>query len=287
MQNSLALHSTGKAKKLRQITEYYSAMKKNWITSVSGNVMNLTNVSLMKETKDKRLYVQPFHLNDYAKDKTWGTKTICRVAREGKEGDWLQRSTKKLYVVPEVFWGQLSSSAYCQHSNILYCDCAGHTSVCVCQNRGRLVILWVLYKSNAFPGSWLKHCALCLSYRWRVEGVLKGLLSILVTGSSWLLGLWKASGLYGAIPREGKKEMEHADVWDLWVSVWEGCQKSSFLSVAPSWRTVLSSRRRNSIPTACQRSQGREAIWDTKAVPLAHGERLPWCCRLAHAHLAG
>lgn len=159
MQNSLALHSTGKAKKLRQITEYYSAMKKNWTTSVSGNVMNLTNVSLMKETKDKRLYVQPFHLNDYAKDKTWGTKTICRVAREGKEGDWLQRSTKKLYVVPEVFWGQLSSSAYCQHSNILYCDCAGHTSVCVCQNRGRLVILWVLYKSNAFPGSWLKHCA--------------------------------------------------------------------------------------------------------------------------------
>lgn len=98
-------------------------------------------------------------LNGYAKDKTWGTKTICRVAREGKEGDWLQRSTKCLYVVPDVFWGQLCSPAYCQYSNILSCDCTGHTSVCVCQNRGRLVILWVLYKSNAFPGRWLKHCA--------------------------------------------------------------------------------------------------------------------------------
>lgn len=187
MQNSLALHSTGKAKKLWQITEYYSAMKKNWTTSISGNVMNLTNVSLMKETKDKRLYVQPFHLNDYAKDKTRGTKTICRVAREGKEGDWLQRSTKKLYVVPEVFWGQLSSSAYCQHSNILYCDCAGHTSVCVCQNRGRLVILWVYISQMHFLEAGWNTVPLCLSYRWRVERVLEDHLSILVTGSSWLL----------------------------------------------------------------------------------------------------
>lgn len=150
---------TGKAKKLWQIAGYYSATKKNWTTSVSGNVTNLTIFSLLKETKEKGLYVQPFHVNDYEKDKTRGTKTICRVTREGKEGDWLQRSTKKFYVVPEVFWGQLCSSAYCQRSNTLYCDCTGHKSVCICQNPVRSVVLRVLYKSIAFPGSWLKHCA--------------------------------------------------------------------------------------------------------------------------------
>lgn len=53
MQNNPDVHLTGKAKKLWQITEYYSAMKKNWTTSVSDNVTNLTNVSLLKEIKDK------------------------------------------------------------------------------------------------------------------------------------------------------------------------------------------------------------------------------------------
>lgn len=60
MQNNPDVHLTDKAKKLWQITEYYSAAKKNWTTSVSGNMTNLTNVSLLKETKEKRLYVQTF-----------------------------------------------------------------------------------------------------------------------------------------------------------------------------------------------------------------------------------
>lgn len=100
-------------------------------------------------------------------------------------------------------------------SNTRYCDCIGHMSVCICQNPVRFGVLWVLYKSIAFPGSWLKHCAPLPELQVEGWGDPRRPSFYL---SYWQLlapGFEKAAGPYGAIPREGKKEMERASVWDL------------------------------------------------------------------------
>lgn len=201
------------------------------------------------------------------KTKPKGQKPYAGLPGRGKKVTGCREAPRSF------MWSQKCSGGSYAHqhtantvSNILCCDCIGHMSVCICQNPVRFVILWVLYKSIAFPGSWLKHCAPLLELE--VEG-WRGPRRPSFYLSYWQLlapGIWESSWSLWSNPQRGEERNGSMLMSETsWVPVWEGCQESSFLRVAPSWRTVMSSRRRNSIPTACPRSQGWEAIWDTKA----------------------